>query len=100
MALVVKVVRATSAELGLTQVAHAAEDRRDPAPRPAERVLDLGERARPLRCLGQLVQERTHQVTRTVVEASNLARVFQDVLRCVLANDDLYASPASARARV
>ena len=81
IALVVEVVGATSAELGMSHVADAAEHRRNPAPRPSERVLDLGERARLVRRLGQLAEQRAHQVAGAVVEASDLAGVGQDVLR-------------------
>ena len=85
VALVVEVVGPTPAELGMSHVADAAEHRRDPAPRPSERVLDLGERSRIVRRLGELAEQRAHQVAGAVVEASDLAGVGHDVLRSVLA---------------
>lgn len=82
-----EVVRAAAPELGVPNVRDAAEHGRDAAARPSERVLDLGERARPVGRLGQLPQQRAHQVAGAVVEAGDLAGVGQDVLRCVFVDD-------------
>ena len=81
-----EVVGAPPLELDHAQAADATEDRRDPPVRPADRVLDLGEGARPVGRLGQAVQELAHEVAAAVVEARNLAgvdhRVRRRVLRC------------------
>jgi hypothetical protein len=81
------VVGAASAELRVSYVADAAQHRRDPSPRPSECVLDLGERPRIFRLLGELAEQRPHQVAGPVMEASDLTGVGQDVLRCVLPGD-------------
>jgi hypothetical protein len=58
--------------------------RRDPALRPADRVLDLRKRARSIRSSGQAVEEPAHQVTAAIVEALDLIGIFHRVLRRVL----------------
>jgi hypothetical protein len=80
----VQAVRAAAAELGLAQVEDAAEHRRDPPPRPADRSFYVGERARPVGRLGERVQQLAHQVAAAVVEAGDLVRVDQRVVRRVL----------------
>jgi hypothetical protein len=80
----VEPIRAAAAELGLAQVEDAAEHRRDPPPRPADRVLDLRERPRAVGRLGELVEQLAHQVAAAVVEAGDLVRVDERVVRRVL----------------
>ena len=81
---VLKVVRPAPAELAVAQTRNATENRRDPAPRPADRVLDLRKRARSIRSSGQPVQELAHQVAAAIIETLDLIGTVHRVLRRVL----------------
>ena len=72
---VVEAIRPAPGELGLAQVKDAAENRCDPPPRPADLVLDLGERSRAVRCVRQGLEQRSHQLTAAVVKALDLVGV-------------------------
>jgi hypothetical protein len=62
----------------------AAEDGGDPAVRPADRVLDLRERAGPVRSSSQLVEQLAHQVAAAVVEEGDLVGFGHGIPRRVL----------------
>ena len=94
VALVQKAVGTPAAELGMTQVRDPAEDGRDAAAWPAHRVLDLRERSRPVGCLGQRVEQLSHEVAAAVVEGGDLVRLVHGVLRGVL---DEVGQPCGAR---
>jgi hypothetical protein len=79
----VKAIWPAATELTLAQMEDAAEDRRDPAPRPSDRILDLWERARVVRRRGETVEELAHQVAAPVVEARDLLWLVHCVLRSV-----------------
>jgi phage shock protein PspC (stress-responsive transcriptional regulator) len=85
LALVVEVVRAAPAELGVAQVGDTAEHGRDPAARPADRILDLREGAGLIGRVGQRVQQLAHEVAAAVVEAGDIPGSAHRVLRRVLA---------------
>jgi hypothetical protein len=65
-------------------VGDAAEDGRDPAARPPDRVLDHRERARLVGRRGQRVEQLAHEVAAAVVEARDLVGVLHRVVRRVL----------------
>ena len=82
---VLEAVGTATAELGVAQVGHAAEHRRNPAMRPADRVLDLRERPRPIGSRGETVEKLPHEVAAAVVEAGDLVGIAQSVPQRVLA---------------
>src|SRR5204862_7260288 len=59
--------------------------RRNPARRPADRVLDLRERPRPIGSRGETVEKLPHEVAAAVVEAGDLVGIAKGVPRRVLA---------------
>src|SRR5579862_7711098 len=77
-------IRAPAAELGGAKMPDAAEHAGYPTARPADRVLDLRKRPRLVWRAGQGVQQLTHQVAATVMEARDLLRIVHRVLRGVL----------------
>jgi len=81
---VVEAVGAAAFELGVAEVGDTAEHGGDPASRPPERVLDLGERPRLVGRVGQSVQQLAHEVAAAVVEALDLAGVIHRVMRRML----------------
>jgi hypothetical protein len=80
----VEAIRPAPGELGLAQVEDAAEDGRDPAPRPADLILDLRERPGPIGRGGERVEQPAHQIAAAVVEALDLLDVVHRVMRRVL----------------
>ena len=68
----------------MAQTRNTPENRRDPAPRPTDRVFDLGKRTRSIRHGRQAIQELAHQVTAAVVETLDLIGIVHRVLRRVL----------------
>src|SRR4051812_12087283 len=83
-ALVEEAVGPAALELRRAQPEHAAEDRRDAPARPADRVLDLAERARAVGDARELREQGAHEVAAAVVERGDLAGVGHRVLRGVL----------------
>jgi len=67
-------IRASAGELGATQMPDAAEHAGDPPSWPADRILDLGERARLVRHTRQSPQQVTHQVVSPIIEKHDLVR--------------------------
>jgi hypothetical protein len=65
-------------------VTDAAENRRDPPPRPADLVLDLRERSRAVWRAGQGLEQRSHQFAAAVVKALDLVGVGHRIVGRVL----------------
>ncbi len=77
-------IRPASLEFLMRSAAHPAEHRRDPPARPAERVLNLRKRTRPIGTGGELAEQLAHQLAAAVVEALDLLGLVHRVGRCVL----------------
>ena len=77
-------VRPAAAELRLAQVRDAAEDGRDPAPGPADRVLDLREGSGVVRRGSQAAEQLAHERATAVMEPGDLVRLGHRVVRSVL----------------
>jgi len=111
--LVDEAIRASAGELGATQMPDAAEHAGDPPSWPADRILDLGKRARPVRHTRESVQQVTHQVAAPIMETRDLFRIIHRILGSVLcvgssrrgrhlprvASDSVYAGSVTATAR-
>src|SRR5262249_43864053 len=84
LALVVEAIRPPALELEHPRAPGTAQHGGDPAPRPANRVLDLRERPRAVRRGGQGAQQLAHGIATAVVEAGDLPGVLHRVVGRVL----------------
>ena len=84
-AVIQQAVGPAAAELRVTQVGHAAEDRGNSAAGPPDRILYRGKCARPVGPSGEVVEQLAHEIAAAVVKPLDLTGVLHGVLGGMLA---------------